>query len=137
MNVIQTNKYHVSSLQYHIVFFTGDDILLNQDELDFIMAYFTSVSRRYEFKILRMEVMASFAHLVINCKTTHYIPNIMKALKGGSARFMYKEFPDSRNRNGDSLWDSKYFISSDKCQLEALLEKYRGKKAIQNIVKHL
>ncbi|WP_375709773.1 transposase [Mesobacillus foraminis] len=79
-----------------------------------------------------MEVVANPAHLVINCKTTHYIPNLMKALKGGSARFMYKEFPDSRNRNGDSLWDSKYFISSDKCQLETLIQKYRLKKANSN-----
>ncbi|MBT2757949.1 hypothetical protein J7E71_18925 [Mesobacillus foraminis] len=46
MNGIKANKYHVSSLQYHIVFFTGDDILLNQDEINFITAYFTSVSKR-------------------------------------------------------------------------------------------
>ncbi|TCN18442.1 IS200/IS605 family transposase [Mesobacillus foraminis] len=124
MSVIQTNKYHVSSLQYHIVFFTANDITLNDIEIDFVMKYFTSVSRRHEFKILKMEVLARFAYLVINCKTTHYIPNMMKALKGGSARFMYKEFPDSRNKNGDSLWDSKYFISSDQCQLEKLIQNY-------------
>lgn len=125
MNLIQSNKYHVSSLQYHIIFFTSKDIMLNHEEIDFIKTYFKSVSRRHEFKIMKMDVMESFVHLVIHCKTTHYIPNIMKALKGGSARFMYKEFPESRNKNGDSLWDPKYFISSDQCELETLIQKYR------------
>lgn len=131
MNVIQANKYHVSILQYHIVFFTADDILLNQDEMNFITTYFKSVSRRHDFKILKMDVNTSYSHLVINCKTTHYIPNIMKALKGGSARFMYKEFPDSRNKNGDRLWDPKYFISSDQWQLETLIQKYSFKNQFE------
>lgn len=120
-----SNKYHVSCLQYHIVFFTNNYILLKEEEINFIKSYFKNVSTRHEFKIVEMEIQGYSVKLVINCKTTHYIPNIMKALKGGSARFLYKEFPESKTKNGGSLWDQKYFISTDEKQLDNLIKEYK------------
>ena len=124
MSDIYSNKYHVSCLQYHIIFFTNN-FLLNEEEVNFIRSYFKNVSNRYEFKILEMEMKGYRVKLLINCKTTHYIPNIMKALKGGSARFLFKEFPESKLKNGSSLWDQKYFISTDEKQLDNLIKKYK------------
>ena len=33
-------------------------------------------------------------HMLINCTPQHYIPNIIKAMKGVSARLLMKEFGD-------------------------------------------
>lgn len=126
MYEIYSNKYHVSCLQYHIIFFTNNYIVLEEEEIDFIKSYFRNVSTRYEFKIVGMEIQGYTAKLVINCKTTHYIPNIMKALKGGSARFLYKDFPKTKIKKGGSLWDQKYYISTNEKQLDTLIQDYKG-----------
>ncbi|MFY0762184.1 transposase [Metabacillus dongyingensis] len=94
INEIYSNKYNDSFLQYHIAFFTKNTLKLH--EINFIKNYLKSVSLRHEFKIMKLEFGVNNVRLIINCKTTHYIPNLIKALKGGSARFLYKEFPDSK-----------------------------------------
>ncbi|MFD4931886.1 transposase [Peribacillus butanolivorans] len=60
---------------------------MQDEEKPFIKKYFQSVSTRHEFKIVEMDIRVCRVNLIIHCKTTHNIPNIMKALKGGSARF--------------------------------------------------
>ncbi|PFO04497.1 hypothetical protein COJ85_11910 [Bacillus sp. AFS076308] len=47
---------------------------------------------RHEFKILKLEFGKNSVRLIINCQTTHSIPNLIKALKGGSARFCIRSF---------------------------------------------
>ena len=125
MNEIHLNKYHVSCLQYHIVFFTNNDIMLEKEEIDFIKSYFKNVSLRHEFKIVGMDIQGYSVTLIINCKTTHYIPNIMKALKGGSARFLYKQFPESKVKIGGNLWNQKYYIATDTRQLNTMVQDYK------------
>ncbi|WP_373889983.1 transposase [Neobacillus cucumis] len=106
-------------MQYHIAFFTKNTLKLH--EINFIKNYFNNVSINHEFKIMKMEFGFNNVRLTINCQTTHNIPNLIKALKGGSARFLYKEFPDSKIEHGSSLWDSKYYISTDEMQLDNMI----------------
>ncbi|MFE4353674.1 IS200/IS605 family transposase [Peribacillus butanolivorans] len=127
------NKYHVSFLQYHITFFTKHFRSLQDEEKTFIKKYFQSVSTRQEFKILEMDIRECRVNLIIHCKTTHYIPNIMKALKGGSARFLYKAFPETKLNYKGSLWEQKYFIATEDTQLDKMVQRYRDvNKPIQN-----
>lgn len=112
-------------MQYHITFFTKNDRSLESDEKTFIKDYFQTVSNRHKFKILKMDIQKSKVKLVISCKTTHYIPNIVKALKGGSARFLYKEFPGLKLKHGNSLWDQKYFITTEDKRLDMMVREYR------------
>jgi putative transposase len=130
MYEIDSNKYHVSCLQYHITFFTNNYIVLEKEEIDFIKSYFRNVSTRHEFKIVGMEIHGYSVRLVINCKTTHYIPNLMKALKGGTARFLYKEFPETKIKKGGSLWDQRYFIATDNRLLDNLVQDYKDVKSL-------
>ena len=60
-----------------------------------------------------MESDFDHIHLLISCKPQHYIPNIVKALKGNSARFLFKEFPELKSKlwNGH-LWNPSYFVST-------------------------
>lgn len=45
-------------------------------------------------KILEMESDKDHIHLLIECKPQHYIPNIVKAFKGVSARFLFILHPE-------------------------------------------
>ncbi|MFD0827592.1 IS200/IS605 family transposase [Neobacillus sp. M.A.Huq-85] len=123
-NVIVNNR-HKCFLQYHIAFFTKNNKSLKLHEFDFIKNYFNSVSHTHEFKIIKLEFGLNNVRLLINCKTSHYIPNIIKALKGGSARFLYKEFPDSKINHGGSLWESQYIISTDNELFKQMIQNYK------------
>jgi putative transposase len=127
MNEVHSNKYHMCFLQYHIMFYTNKDILLQNKEKEFIKGYFQNVSVRHEFRIVELGIQDCSVKMTISCKTTHYIPSIMKALKGGSARFLYKQFPDSKLKNGDILWDQKYFIATEDKQLDKMIQRYMDK----------
>ena len=54
----------------------------------------------------------------------------MKALKGGTARFLYKEFPETKIKKGGSLWDQRYFISTDNRLLDNLVQDYKDEKSL-------
>ena len=48
------------------------------------------------FTILEIESDCDHIHLLIDCTPQHSIPSMMKALKGVSARLLFKEFPSSK-----------------------------------------
>ena len=45
-----------------------------------------------------MNMEEDHIHMLINCTPQHYIPNIIKAMKGVSARLLMKEFGDDIER---------------------------------------
>lgn len=60
-----------------------------------------------------MESDKDHIHLLIECKPQHYIPNIVKAFKGVSERFLFKEYPELKNRLcGGHLWNPSYFVAT-------------------------
>jgi putative transposase len=60
-----------------------------------------------------MESDQDHIHLLIECKPQHYIPNIVKALKGVSARKLYVKYPELKERLwGGHLWNPSYFVAT-------------------------
>lgn len=52
-------------------------------------------------------------HMLIDCSPQHYIPNIVKALKGVSARLLFKEQPEIKSMLwGGHLWNPSYFVAT-------------------------
>lgn len=65
------------------------------------------------FSIATMETDVDHIYLLLDCTPQHYIPNIMKALKANTARFLFKEFPELKNSlRGVHLWNPSYFIAT-------------------------
>jgi putative transposase len=50
------------------------------------------------FTISEIETDSDHIHLLIDCTPHHSIPTIIKALKGVSARLLFKEFPNLKNK---------------------------------------
>ena len=51
--------------------------------------------------------------MLIECKPQRYMPNIVKAFKGVSTRFLFKEYPDLKKRLwGGHLWNPSYFVAT-------------------------
>lgn len=65
-------------------------------------------------------------HLLINCSQQHYIPDIIKVLKGVSARLLMKEFGEELKRKlwGGHLWNPSYFVATVSENTEEQIRKY-------------
>lgn len=50
---------------------------------------------------------------MVDCKPQHYIPDMVKVLKGISARLILKEFPEIKSKLwGGHLWNPSYFVAT-------------------------
>ena len=75
--------------------------------------------------IMEMESDKDHIHLLIDCKPQHYIPDIVKALKGVSARLMFKMHPELKKRLwGGHLWNPSYFVATVSENTEEQIRRY-------------
>ena len=88
MTEVKRGRGYIYSIQYHIATDNG-------------------------FTILEIESDCDHIHLLIDCTPQHSIPSMMKALKGVSARLLFKEFPILKKKLwGGHLWNPSYFVTT-------------------------
>ncbi|MFR4721596.1 MAG: IS200/IS605 family transposase [Holdemanella porci] len=114
MEVVKGRVY-VYSIQYHIVWCVKyhRDVLNGQVAIK-LKELLTQISKDNGFQILEMNMEEDHIHMLINCTPQHYIPNIIKAMKGVSARLLMKEFEDDLRSKlwGGHLWNPSYFVAT-------------------------
>ncbi len=91
----------------------------------------TQISKDNGFQILEMNMNEDHIHMLINCTPQHYIPNIIKAMKGVSARLLMKEFGDDLRSKlwGGHLWNPSYFVATvSENTEEQIIEYIRSQK---------
>ena len=113
------NVYHgrgyVYSIQYHIVWCVKyrrrvlDDIIENK-----LIEILNKIAEDNNFKIVEINSDLDHIHLLIECTPQHYIPDMIKALKGVSARLLMKEYGVILKKKlwGGHLWNPSYFIAT-------------------------
>lgn len=113
MSEIKSGRGGVYSIQYHIVWCVKyrHKIITEQIEKS-LKAILIKISLDNGFTIMEMNTDLDHIHLLIDCKPQHYIPNIIKALKGVSARLLMMEYGNILKRNyGRTLMESIIFHS--------------------------
>ena len=74
---------------------------------------FFQIANDNSFTIEELQILPDHVHLFITCTPNHSIPNIVKALKGVSARFLFQKFPEIRNKLwGGHLWNPSYYVGT-------------------------
>lgn len=115
MSEIKTGRGYVYSIQYHIVWCVKyrHKILIPKIEKSLI-EILNKIAENNEFSITEINTDLDHIHLLVDCKPQHYIPNIIKALKGVSARLLMLEYKDELKKKlwGGHLWNPSYFIST-------------------------
>ena len=118
---------YVYSLQYHIVWCVKyrRKILTPDIEVS-LMAIIHKIAKDNDFEILEANTDKDHIHLLISCSPQHYIPSIMKALKGVSARLLMKEHGDFLKQKlwGGHLWNPSYFVATVSENTEAQIREY-------------
>jgi putative transposase len=114
MSQVYYGRGYVYSIQYHLVWCVKyrhkvlfGDIEKRLKELLYKVAEDNNVT------ILTMETDEDHIHLLIECSPQNYIPDMMKALKGVTARQLLKESPDLKKKLwGGHLWNPSYFVAT-------------------------
>lgn len=111
---IATGRGYVYALQYHIVWCVKYRHALLVGKVDTrLKEMLFAIAKDNNFEVIELNTDKDHIHMLIACKPQHYIPNIIKALKGNSARFMFKEFPELKKKLwGGHMWNPSYFITT-------------------------
>ncbi len=117
---------YVYNLRYHIVWCVKYRKPVIKGEIEeFIKNDIAATANALGFSVIALECMPDHLHLLISCTPQHYIPDLIKILKGNSARHLFMAHPEVKKLLWDGhLWNPSYFVSSvsDNCAEE--IEKY-------------
>ena len=126
MATIYRGRRCVYSLQYHIVWCVKYRRKVIVGALETALkGHLTKFATDNEMSIIQMEAEGDHIHLLIECSPQHYIPDLIKGMKGVSARFLFKEFPHLKQSLwGGHLWNPSYFIATVSEQTEEQIKQY-------------
>ena len=126
MQVIKGRGY-VYAIQYHVVWCVKyrRKIITPQIEKS-LFVILTKLAADSGFTIAEFTTDLDHVHLLLECSPQHYIPNIIKGLKGVSARLLMKKYGDNlRNKLwGGHLWNPSYFVATVSEQTEEQIRRY-------------
>ena len=124
---VNHGRGYVYSIQYHLVWCVKyrRKILTIEIEKDLI-EILNKIARDNNFEILECNGDLDHIHLLINCSPQHYIPDMIKALKGVSARLLMKKYGEYINEMlwGGHLSNPSYFIATVSENTEKQIREY-------------
>lgn len=126
MAEVYRGRGYVYSIQYHIVWCVKyrHEVLFDEVE-ESVKEILQEIAQEHDFTIKKMESDKDHVHLLIECKPQHYIPDIVKTLKGVSARRMFKKYPELKSKLwGGHLWHPSYFVATVSEQTEEQIKDY-------------
>lgn len=126
MPKVEHGRGYVYSIQYHFVWCVKYRHPILVDEVDTkCKEILFQIALDNDFTITEIESEADHIHLSVECTPQHSIPSMTKALKGVSARLLFKQFPQSKKRLwGGHLWNPSYFVSTVSDQTEYQIKAY-------------
>lgn len=114
MEVIHGRGY-VYAIEYHIVWCVKyrRKVLTGKIEKS-LREILNKIAQDNDFKIIECNCDLDHVHLLISCSPQLYIPNMLKALKGVSARLLMRQYGDELKKQlwGGHLWNPSYFIAT-------------------------
>ncbi|MFA5559164.1 MAG: IS200/IS605 family transposase [Methanofastidiosum sp.] len=126
MSQVYFGRGYVYSIQYHIVWCVKyRHKIITPKIKEYLFKILNKIAEDNNFKIILTNTDLDHIHLLIECNPQHYIPNIIKALKGVSARLLLKQFPDLKSKLwGGHLWNPSYFIATVSENTEQQIKEY-------------
>lgn len=124
---ITHGRGYVYAIEYHIVWCVKyrRKVLTHNVEMK-LNEIIYKIAQDNNFEIVECNCDLDHIHLLISCSPQHYIPNMLKALKGVSARLLMKEFGEDFKKQlwGGHLWNPSYFIATVSKNTEEQVKKY-------------
>lgn len=111
---LEKGRGYAYDLAYHIAWCVKDrQPVFDHEEWKVALSdILYSIAGEKGFTIEMMDIKEDYIHILIRCKPQHYIPDVIKALKGISARKLQNQIPELQNRLADEyhIWDMSYMV---------------------------
>lgn len=124
---VTNGRGYVYSIQYHIVWCVKYRHKIITDDIETkLIELLKQIANDNNFSIVEVNTDLDHVHLLIDCSPQHYIPDMIKALKGVSARLLMKEY-GSQLRNKlccEHLWNPSYFVATVSENTEEQIRQY-------------
>ncbi len=120
----QTNVY---STNYHFVFVTKyrKEIFTNDERRNRMVLIMNDIANKHDFEIKQIEVVNDHVHLMVTFKPKYSITEIVKKLKGASARKWFVDYPETKEELwGGHLWSKSYYAGTLGNISKDVVEKY-------------
>lgn len=112
MDSYKSSSHLVYDCKYHVIFCPKyRRKILTGDVENKLKEIFTTVSNKYSFDIIEMEIMPDHCHLLISCNPRFGIMECVKKLKMISAHDLKLEFPYLKSRL-PNIWTRSAFVST-------------------------
>jgi putative transposase len=124
---IKSGRGYVYSIQYHIVWCVKYRRKILNTKLETrLIELLKQLASDNNFLILEINTDLDHIHLLIDCTPQHYIPDMIKTLKGVSARLLMKEFGFELKKKlwGGHLWNPSYFVATVSENTEEQIKNY-------------
>ena len=126
MNITHGRGY-VYSIQYHVVWCVKyRRKVLTKEIEESLKGILQKIASDNGIKILECNGDLDHIHLLIDYTKKNYIPDMIKALKGVSARLLMKQYGDKLKEKlwGRHLWNPSYFIATVSENTEKQIREY-------------
>ena len=107
---------YVYNIHYHLIWvtkyrrpcFTTEELV---QEMKDILRYLAEIA---DVEIEEMEVMPEHVHLLVSFKPKYSVTDIVKNLKGSSARIFFDKHPEIKQNKlwGGKLWSASYYVGT-------------------------
>ena len=123
---INKGRGYVYYIRYHIVFVVKYRHKVIEGPIEaWLKQMLQSLAKAHGFQIITMETMPDHVHLLLDCSPQHFIPDLVKGLKGNTARFLFKEHPELKKKLwGGHFWNPSYFVATVGENTEAAVREY-------------
>lgn len=115
MNEYKSLNHCKYLVQYHLIWCPKFRFNVLKDGIELsLKEILLSISRRYSFEIIQMEVMPDHLHLFVSAKPTVAPTDLIRTIKSVSAVELFKRYPKLKRFYGrcGSLWSKGYFVST-------------------------
>jgi len=123
---LHRGRGYVYSIQYHIVWCVKHrhKILYGAVEHKLI-DILNEIAKEQGVTVLALQPNLDHVHLLVDASPQVYIPNLVKALKGVSARRLFQAFPELKSQLwGEHLWNPSYFVATVGSNVEDKVKEY-------------
>lgn len=125
-NNLSYGRGYVYNIQYHIVWCTKykKPVLVNETEQS-LKESLQQTAETLKINIVEMECMPDHIHLLVECSPQHFIPDMVKVLKGNSARYIFMAYSELKKQLwGGHLWNPSYFVATVSDNTRTQIQEY-------------
>ena len=107
---------YVYNIHYHLIWVTKYRRLcfVNASLVQELKDILVNIATGADIVVEEMEVMPEHVHLLVSFKPKYSVTDVVKNLKGSSARIFFDRHPEIKNHSfwGGKLWSPSYYVGT-------------------------